>query len=65
MKKQTNALILQRIDTRHTPTCFGTLNAVIRESVNHDPAEIGAECSRNRRWMDFYATGHLSQQDHD
>jgi hypothetical protein len=46
MKKPTNALILQCIDTRHSPTCFGTLKWH-HQGVNHDPADIGAQCCRN------------------
>jgi hypothetical protein len=45
-KKPTNALILQYIDTIHSPTCFGTLKCH-HQGVNHDPAEIGAQCRRN------------------
>jgi hypothetical protein len=41
MKKPTNSVILQCIDTRHSPTCFGTLKCHHQE-VNHHPAEIGA-----------------------
>jgi hypothetical protein len=42
-EKPTNALIFQYIDTRHSPTCFGTLKCH-HQGINHDPAEIGAKC---------------------
>jgi hypothetical protein len=48
--KLTNTLIPQYIDTRHSPTCFGTLKCH-HQGINHDPAEIGAQCRRNQRWM--------------
>jgi hypothetical protein len=48
-EKPTNALILQYIDTRHSPTCFGTLKCH-DQGANHDPAEIGTQCHRNQRW---------------
>jgi hypothetical protein len=37
-KKPANALILQYIDTRHSPTCFGTLKCHHQE-VKHDAIE--------------------------
>jgi hypothetical protein len=46
-EKTTNAVILRCIDTRHSPTCFGTLKCH-HQGVNHDPAEIGAQCCRNQ-----------------
>jgi hypothetical protein len=49
-KKPTDALMLQCIATRHSPTCFGTLKCH-HQGVNHDPAKIGAQCRRNQRWM--------------
>jgi hypothetical protein len=55
-KKPTNALILQCSDTRHFPTCFGTLKYHHQE-VNHDPAEIGAQCCRNQRWLEAVCCG--------
>jgi hypothetical protein len=39
MKKPTNALIVQCIDTRLSPTYSGTLKCR-NQGVNHDPAEI-------------------------
>jgi hypothetical protein len=36
----TNAVILQFIDTRHSPTCFGTLKCH-NQGIKRDPAEIG------------------------
>jgi hypothetical protein len=51
MKPPTNAVILQRIDTRYSPTCFGTLKCH-HQGVNQDPAEIGAQCCRNQRRME-------------
>jgi hypothetical protein len=50
-EKPTNAVILQCIDTRHSPIYFGTLKCH-HQGVNHDPAEIGAQCCRNQRWME-------------
>jgi hypothetical protein len=47
-KIPTNASIPQYIDTRHSPTCFGTLKCH-HQGVNHDPAEIGAQRRRNQR----------------
>jgi hypothetical protein len=49
-KKPTNALIIQCIDTRHSPTCFGTLKCH-HQGFNHDSAEIGAQCRSNQGWM--------------
>jgi hypothetical protein len=37
VKTTTNALILQCTDTRHSPTCFGTLKCLY-QAVNHAPA---------------------------
>jgi hypothetical protein len=51
MKKPTNTFILQCIDTQHSPTCFGTLKCH-HQRVNHDPAEISAQCCGNQRWME-------------
>jgi hypothetical protein len=51
MKESTNAVILQCIDTRHSPTGFGTLKCH-HQGVNHDPSEIGAQCCRNQTWME-------------
>jgi hypothetical protein len=50
-KQPRNALIIQCIDTLHSPTCFGTLKCRNQE-INHDPAEIGTQCCRNRRRME-------------
>jgi hypothetical protein len=42
-RKRTNAVILQCIDILRSRTCFGTLKCH-HQGVNHDPAEIGAQC---------------------
>jgi hypothetical protein len=52
-EKPTNILIIQYIGTQYSPTCFGTLKCH-NQGVNHDPAEIGAQCRRNQRWMKLY-----------
>jgi hypothetical protein len=46
-KKPRNALILQCIDARHSPACFGALKCH-HQGVNNDLAEIGAQCCRNQ-----------------
>jgi hypothetical protein len=51
IENPTNAVILQCTDTRHSPTCFGTLKCH-HQGVIHDPAEIGAQCCINPRWME-------------
>jgi hypothetical protein len=53
-KKTTNALIIQCIDTQHSPTCFGTLKCHYH-GVKHDPAEMGAQCLEKQRWTDHHA----------
>jgi hypothetical protein len=45
-KTTTNAVILLCIATQHSPTRFSTLKCH-HQGVNHDPAEIGAQCCRN------------------
>jgi hypothetical protein len=45
-EKPTNAVILQCIDTRHSPTCFGNIKCH-NQGGNHDPADVGAQCYRN------------------
>jgi hypothetical protein len=50
-EKTTNAVILQRIDTRHSATCFGTLKCH-HQGVNLHPTEIDAQCCRNQIWME-------------
>jgi hypothetical protein len=67
MKKPKNEIILQCIDIRHSPTCFGTLKCH-NQGVNHDPAEKGAQCCK-QRWMDamqgpnpLYALSREAQQ---
>jgi hypothetical protein len=50
MKKPTNASIIQCIDTQYSPTCFGILECH-HQGVKHDPAEIGAQCGK-QRWME-------------
>jgi hypothetical protein len=49
--KPANALILQFIDTRHSPRCFGTLKCH-HQGVKHDPAETGAKCRGKQRRME-------------
>jgi hypothetical protein len=51
-EKQTNALIFQYIDTRHSSTCSGILK-YHNQGGNHDPAEIGAQYRINQRWMHY------------
>jgi hypothetical protein len=51
MKKPSNAQIFGLISTRRSPTGFGTL-IYHHQGVNHNPAEIGAQCCRNQRWME-------------
>jgi hypothetical protein len=51
-EKTTHAVILQCSDTRRSPTCFCTLKCTHHQGINHDPAEIGAQCYRNQRWVD-------------
>jgi hypothetical protein len=46
MKKPTNPVILHYVDTRHSRTCFGTIKCHY-QGLNHDPAEIDAQCCRN------------------
>jgi hypothetical protein len=43
-KNLINALIIQCIGNQYSPTCFDTLKCH-HQGVNHDPAEIGAQCS--------------------
>jgi hypothetical protein len=73
-EKPTNALIIQRIGTQYSPTCFGTLKSH-HQGVKHDPAEIGTQCRGKQRrmvavycnrWRDGrdiqgYTTGHTGR----
>jgi hypothetical protein len=55
IKKPTNAVILQRIDNRDSPICFGTLKCH-HQGVNRGPAEIGAQCCGNLKGGSKYIT---------
>jgi hypothetical protein len=46
MKIFGDAVILQCIDTGHSPTCFGNIK-YHNQGGNHDPADVGAQCCRN------------------
>jgi hypothetical protein len=46
----TNALIIHCIGTQYSPTYFGTLK-FRNQGVEHDPAEIGAQCCGKQRRM--------------
>jgi hypothetical protein len=62
-EKQTNALILQYIDTRHSSTCSGILN-YHNQGGNHDPAEIDAQYHIKQRWMEaLYCSRRRDGQD--
>jgi hypothetical protein len=52
-KKTTNAVTFQCIDARHSPTCFGTLKCH-NQGVNHDPAEMCAQCLEIRDGWKLY-----------
>jgi hypothetical protein len=57
MKKPTNSLIIQCIDTQYSPTCFGTLKCH-NQGVKHDPAEIGAQfCESKDGWKLYIVAG--------
>jgi hypothetical protein len=51
MKKQTDTLIIQCIDTQPSPTCFDTLKGH-HQGIKHDPAEKGAQCREKQTWME-------------
>jgi hypothetical protein len=51
MKKPSNAQIFESIGTRRSPTFFDTIK-YHHQGVDHDVAEIGAQCCRNRRWLE-------------
>jgi hypothetical protein len=46
----TNALIMQCIGDKYSPTCFGTLKCH-NQGIKHDPAEIGAQCRGKLKYM--------------
>jgi hypothetical protein len=56
-KKLTSPLIIQCIDTRHSPTRFGTLKCH-NQGDNYDPVEIGAQCRRNLKDKLKYISNH-------
>jgi hypothetical protein len=57
MKKPTNAVILQCIDTLHSPTYFSSLKCHHQE-VNYDPAETRAIVVKIRYgWKLYIAAG--------
>jgi hypothetical protein len=57
MKKPSNAIILQCVDTRNSPTCFGT-SKCHHQGVNHDPAEISAQCSNLNGMLKYIIKNH-------
>jgi hypothetical protein len=57
-KKPTTAVIFHCIDTGHSAACFGT-SKCHHQGVNHDPAEIGAQCCRNQKdRLKYIVKGH-------